>query len=267
MSHDDLGDRMKGYEARHRQLIEQPGFSVVRVDGRAFHTFTRGLDRPFDVAFAAAMDATALALCAEISNARAAFVQSDEISIVTDDTGESTPWFGGVVQKMASVSASLATATFASAFTHPRGRGPALFDARVFTVPSPIEVHNYLLWRQADAQRNAISSIADHRFGPSRIHRATTGARRAMLVEDGFDFDDPDLAGFLHGRLARRVHTVTDVEYTHKGTGAVERISGVRRKLWLVEPSPAFRGSRLGVDLVTGDVPLVDGPAQGSSGT
>lgn len=78
-----LGDRMKYYEATHRRALDHDGFTIIRVDGRAFHTFTRGMDQPFDEEFADAMRATAATLCAEIQGAVMAYTQSDEISIVT----------------------------------------------------------------------------------------------------------------------------------------------------------------------------------------
>ncbi|MEU4825115.1 tRNA(His) guanylyltransferase Thg1 family protein [Actinomadura sp. NPDC023710] len=93
---------MKAYEQVTRMVVPRRTYTIVRVDGRSFHSFLRHADRPFDDAVMAAMNAVAEALCADMSGAVFAFTQSDECSVLlTDFTGTGTePWFGGVVQKM-----------------------------------------------------------------------------------------------------------------------------------------------------------------------
>lgn len=136
---DALGERMKAYERATRQVLPPRTYTIVRVDGRAFHTYCRGLERPFDARFAADMDRVTEILCSEISGAVFGYVQSDEISLLLTDFGtqQTTPWFGGVVAKMVSLSASLATATFNT--LRPYGE-LALFDSRVFTISDPRDV-------------------------------------------------------------------------------------------------------------------------------
>ena len=111
---DNLGDRMKGYENITRYHLPRRTYSMLRIDGKAFKTFTRGLKKPFDDGFINDMDETACFLCKNIQGAKFAFVQSDEISILLTDfeTIQTDAWFDGNVQKMASVSASIATAQF-----------------------------------------------------------------------------------------------------------------------------------------------------------
>lgn len=162
---DPLGDRMKSYEALTRTSLPRRSFSILRVDGRAFHTWTRGLDRPFDADLADAMDDTARRLTAAVQGAIVGFVESDEISVVYADLGrESTQaWFGGEVQKQVSIAAATAAAAFAVACDlrgRLAGKPLATFDARVFTVPDAVEAANYLIWRQRDAERNSVSMAA-----------------------------------------------------------------------------------------------------------
>lgn len=79
---DPLGDRMKGYEVACRTALPKRMPVIIRVDGKAFHSYTRGLKRPFDEHFIGAMDDVARALCSEIHGAVLAYVQSDEVSIL-----------------------------------------------------------------------------------------------------------------------------------------------------------------------------------------
>ena len=112
---DSLGDRMKEfYEKRAQTFLPRRAYTMIRVDGKAFHTFTRGLDVPFDHDFMADMNKTAMALCDEIQGAQFAYVQSDEISVLLTDFKKfgTDAWFDGNVQKMVSISASIATAEF-----------------------------------------------------------------------------------------------------------------------------------------------------------
>lgn len=109
-----LGDRMKKqYEDRSRIYLQRRTYTIIRIDGKAFHTYTQGLERPFDSKFCRDMDKTAEFLCRNIQGAQFAFVQSDEISILLTDfeTIATEAWFDANLQKMCSVSASLATAS------------------------------------------------------------------------------------------------------------------------------------------------------------
>lgn len=111
---DALGDRMKGYEATTKTKLLRRGYTMIRIDGKAFHSYTKGLQRPFDKELVDDMDLTAQYLCQNIQNAVCAFVQSDEISILMCDfeKQETDPWFKNDVQKIVSVAASMATAFF-----------------------------------------------------------------------------------------------------------------------------------------------------------
>lgn len=161
---DSLGDRMKTYERASRYVLPPRMPVIVRVDGKAFHTWTRGMERPFDTKLMTWMDRTAIALCEELQGARIAYVQSDEISVllVNYSTHESQAWFDNALQKMVSVAASVATAAMAKTISElpwDKRPSPPHFDARAFVLPRE-EVTNYFLWRQNDASRNSVQMLA-----------------------------------------------------------------------------------------------------------
>jgi len=115
MSKDSLGDRMKDdYENRTRYELPRRSYTLIRCDGKAFHSFTEGCKRPFDDRLIEAMNKTAVHLCSEITGTRLGYVQSDEISILLTDfeSPKTQAWFDGNLQKIVSISASLATAAF-----------------------------------------------------------------------------------------------------------------------------------------------------------
>ena len=111
---DNLGNRMKNYEHTSRTYLTRRLPVIIRLDGKAFHTFTKGLKKPFDEILIDAMWETAKYLCKSIQGCKIAYVQSDEISLLlTDyDTIESCAWFDNNIQKMVSISASMATLAF-----------------------------------------------------------------------------------------------------------------------------------------------------------
>ncbi len=186
---DTLGDRMKEfYEDRTRYLLPRRTFTVIRVDGKAFHTYTRGLQRPFDEPFMQDMDETAKFLCANMQGAKFAFVQSDEISVLLTDFEKTTTaaWFDGNIQKMVSISASLATARF----NELRPGKLAFFDSRVFTIPSAVEVENYFIWRQQDATRNSISNVAQSLYSPKELNGKTGDQKQEMVFQKGINWND-----------------------------------------------------------------------------
>lgn len=183
---DQIGDRMKAqYENRTRYCLPRRTYTILRVDGRAFHTFTRGCEKPFDYSLMEMMDAAAIALCGDAMGVRCAYGQSDEYSfLLTDfDTTSTECWFDGNVQKICSVAASV----FTQAFT---GTG-ATFDARVFTIPDPVEVYNYFIWRQQDATRNAILMAGYSEFSPKDMHGLNTSqVQEKLFQERSINFND-----------------------------------------------------------------------------
>lgn len=244
-----LGDRMKGYEAATRYELPRRTYTIVRVDGRAFHSYLRHAERPFDPVLMETMDQVAAALCAEMTGAVFSFAHSDEISVLLADFGSvhTEPWFGGTVQKMASIAASSATAEFNyRALAAMMGRGlkvpheRATFDARVFTIPDPVEVANYFVWRQRDCARNSVSMAAQACFSHKRLHGLNGGAMQELLwQEKRVNWNDyPD--GAKRGRICQRVTAPEEVTYTDKRTQA-EHTAQVIRSRWLSDAAPHFK--------------------------
>ncbi|WP_338743068.1 tRNA(His) guanylyltransferase Thg1 family protein [Actinomadura luteofluorescens] len=239
-----LGDRMKAYEQATRMILPRRTYTVIRVDGRSFHSFLRHAERPFDDAVMAAMNAVAEALCAEMSGAVFAFTQSDECSVLLSDfAGTGTePWFGGVIQKMASVAASTATVAFNDAYVPASGASPvsrATFDARVFTIPGQVDVANYFLWRQRDAVRNSISMAAQAHFSHKRLHKIGTGEMQELLwSEAGVNWNDYP-AGSKRGRVTVRRTGERPVSYTDRRTGDQVTTTAIR-SWWETGAAPHF---------------------------
>lgn len=232
-----LGDRMKRYEAATRAVLPRRTCTIVRVDGRAFHSYLRGAAKPFDEQFMADMDHVAAELCKEITGSVFAYTQSDEVSVLAVDfqsTG-SEPWFGGVVQKMASIAAATATAVLCAR----RPGRPVTFDARVFTIPDPVEVGNYFLWRQRDAVRNSIAMAAQAQFPHRRLHGVGTGQMQELLWrEKGINWNDyPD--GCKRGRVVVREVGPREVTYTDRRSGEEQTVTAVR-SWWEPRPAPHF---------------------------
>lgn len=209
-----LGDRMKRYEAVTKDFLPRRTCAIIRVDGKAFHTYLRQAVKPFDADVMELMDATAAALCGGISGTVFAYTQSDEISLLLQDFSSvhTEPWFGGNVQKMVSVAASMATMTFNDKvvkYQMTRGVrfGPhAMFDARVFTIPDPVEVANYFLWRQRDAVRNSISMAAQANFPHRELQGMSSDKLQDKLFrEKGINWSKyPDRA--KRGAICTKVH-------------------------------------------------------------
>jgi tRNA(His) guanylyltransferase len=200
---DALGDRMKGqYENRTKVMLPRRTYTIVRVDGKAFHNYTRNMRRPFDDSLIECMDDTASALCDGMQGAQLAYVQSDEISVLlTDfDRDETQAWFDGSLQKIVSVAASVATMAFNQAAARLDLPPTALFDARAFTIPDPFEVENYFIWRQQDAERNSLSAFCQSFFSHKELEGKNHAARHDMLHAIGQNWNDLKPA-YKRGRI------------------------------------------------------------------
>lgn len=194
MKRDNMGDRFKGYENCYRIYLPKRQAVIVRCDMRARRSFTKGFDKPYDEVFAQVMQETAKQLCENISGAKFAYTQSDEISIVLTDyeTINTEPWFGNNLQKIVSISASMATLYFNKFFQEEVAPGfdyieqdeklrdvqiahlkaltsrQALFDARTFILPRE-EVCNYFYLRQLNCVRNSIQSAGQANFSHKEL--------------------------------------------------------------------------------------------------
>ena len=176
------------YESRTKLLLPRRTYTLIRLDGKAFHTYTKGLETPFDDKLISDMDETAKYLCKNIQGAKFAFVQSDEISILLTDFDklQTDAWFDGNIQKITSISASIATAKF----NELRPNKIAIFDSRVFTIPSNTEVENYFIWRQQDTVRNSISSVAQSLYSSKELHKVNVSDMQELCFKKGVNWND-----------------------------------------------------------------------------
>jgi tRNA(His) 5'-end guanylyltransferase len=182
----NIGDRMKDYESRSNFMLQRKLPVIARLDGKAFHTLTRNLDRPFDENFHKCMVAATVALCGQIQGCQIGYTQSDEITLLLTDwkTYNTDAWFGYRVQKMCSVSASIASVAFAAAWRRNFGvisSPPAYFDARFWNITSD-EVNNVFLWRQRDAEKNSITGLAQAYFSHKELHGMNGSDKQDMLM-------------------------------------------------------------------------------------
>ena len=224
---DDLGDKFKAAEKRLRSYIpDRGGYLILRIDGKAFHTFTRGMQRPFDRQLCDVMDSTVFALCHDSDiPVKFAYTQSDEISLVLSNTGE--PWFGGQIQKIVSVTASLTAAYFAKESNYEK---IAAFDARVMQVFEHKDVLDYLIWRKADANRNAISMQAQSMFSHKELQGKHKGELLGMI--GGADPDALPISDrFYNGAYFYSEVVPMPLEYIDKRTGTVES-TVANRRVW-----------------------------------
>lgn len=223
--HDDLGTRMKEYEKRNQYYLQKRTPVAIRVDGRSFHTLTKGFKRPFDDVLIKTMQETAKYMCENMGNAKLAYVQSDEITIIlTDyDTLETDCWFNYRTDKLCSISASMATMAFNKFFKKNAenyiqncatdyetdglyGKGTpeyqlceiyqkavekgAMFDARCFNIPKE-EVTNLVYWRQLDAIRNSIQMVGQANFSHKELQNKSCNMIQDMLNEQkGINWND-----------------------------------------------------------------------------
>lgn len=201
---DDLGDRMKAYEARETERRFIPLLPVyARIDGRGFSAFTRDFERPYDTRIMQAMIGTTKGLV-EKTHARIGYTQSDEISLVwLAERYDSGIFFDGKIAKMTSVLAGLATALFCREMQSHIDRLPH-FDCRVFQLPNRTEAANAFLWRELDATKNAISMAARAVYSHKELDHKNGAEMQEMLFAKGINFNDYP-ASFKRGTFVRRV--------------------------------------------------------------
>lgn len=205
--HDDLGTRMKEfYEGVPKTKLMRRVPVAIRIDGKAFHTFTRGFQKPFDSILMTSMQETMKYLCENIQGCVFGFTQSDEITLILIDYQKftSSAWFDYEVQKVCSIASSMATMAFNKFFTknvnyfemthehddtineycttlvNAAEKG-ATFDARCFNIPKE-EVANLVYWRQLDAMRNSVQMVGQANFSHKELQNKSCNEIQDMLV-------------------------------------------------------------------------------------
>ena len=226
MDNSDLAKRMKAYEAVSKTSLMKRCPVIMRLDGKAFHTFTRGFARPFDLVLQKAMQDTMKYLCENIQGCVLGYTESDEISLVLIDYMKlnSAAWFDYEVEKMCSVGASMTTMAFNKSFekrvdewgrenlpawddggtnetvdeeliklcdtyTQAIIKG-ALFDCRVFNVPKE-DVTNCIYWRQLDASRNSIQMVGQANFSHKELqYKSCNNIQDMLMLKKGINWND-----------------------------------------------------------------------------
>lgn len=226
---DELGTRMKDYEARNQYFLQRRTPVAIRVDMKSGHSFTKGFQRPFDEIFVKSMQQTAKFMCENIQGAVLSFQQSDEITIILQDYKNlnTDAWFNYRTDKMCSIAASMATMVFNKFFAQEVDKWGAktfgwewyeggtndseivnsleyklsgiyskaidkgaMFDARVFNIPKE-EVCNLIYWRQLDAIRNSIQMVGQVNFSHKELQNKSCNMIQEMLfAKKGINWND-----------------------------------------------------------------------------
>lgn len=220
---DNLDDRMKNfYEHRFRIYLPRRVPIIIRCDGKAFSNATRSFEKPNDPRIINAMKAAALYLCEEVQGCKLAYFQSDEISLLLTDYDDinTEAWFDYNLQKLTSISASLATIGFnrsiASADPSFFNNIDFLFDSRAFILPKE-EVVNYFIWRQQDASRNSVNCLAQQHFSHKRLMgKNINQVQEMLLTEKNINWNDLppwQKRGFCINRVEHKLEIVSKIAH------------------------------------------------------
>jgi len=243
---DSLGDRMKqNYENRTRFYLPRRTYTIYRLDGKNFHSYTKKLKRPYDVKFILDMQRTLIHLCKNIDGVFLGFCQSDEMTLISFDgyNNQTQAWFDGNIQKMVSISASIATAYFnfirADEFQDIENPKLAYFDSRVFTIADPTELKNSLIWRQEDCTKNAMNSAAQSLYSHKELQSKNWGDMNEMLFQKGINFNNYPV-DFRRGSIAIKV--AKEGEFINRKTGL--KALAMRNKWEIMEDTVLFSSER-----------------------
>ena len=276
---DDLGIRMKeNYENRSKTKLIRRMPVAIRIDGKAFHSFTRGFKRPFDDVLIKTMQETTKYLCENIQGCVFGYTQSDEITLILVDYSklDSQAWFDYEVQKLTSISASMATMAFNKFFrknlieenylfttefledgdfnpnykneellelwtVHSRAfdRG-AMFDSRCFNIPKE-EVTNLIYWRQLDASRNSIQMVGQANFSHKQLHgKSCNDIQDMLMLEKGINWNDFPI---YQKRGTCIVKNVVIVEKESDGLVSAKYKTNAPTESWIIDTEiPIFKG-------------------------
>ena len=261
-THDNLGIRMKTfYEQTSKTKLMRRCPVAIRIDGKAFHTFTRGFQKPFDEVLIKSMQETMKYLCENIQGCVLGYTQSDEITLILVDYKKftSSAWFDYEVQKICSIAASMATMAFnkffrdnvdnyiyenwddqylinyIEALQNAVDRG-AMFDARCFNIPKE-EVTNLVYWRQLDASRNSIQMVGQANFSHKELQNKSCNDIQDMLMtQKGINWNDLPI-------YQKRGSCCVKKEIENKSTGYNGEVRSIEyRTEWVIDTEiPIFK--------------------------
>ena len=236
MKNDSFGDRMKtNYENIPKTKLMRRNPVILRLDGKSFHSFTRGFQCPFDNILIESIQETAKFLCENIQNVKFSYQQSDEISLLLTDYENinTAAWFDYEVQKMCSIAASMATLAFNrifwekvnalnndfevkndffEAYCEAIEKG-AMFDARCFSIPKE-EVCNAFIWRQNDCTRNSIQMVGQANFSHKELqNKSCDKIQDILMLEKSINWNDfPTVQKRGSCCTKTGIHTVVDMK-------------------------------------------------------
>lgn len=235
-----LGTMLKEYQAVTDIQLDFDGYNILQLDGNAFHTFTKGFERPFDDRFISAMNEVAVEIIKTIPGARVGYVQSDEISILIKKVMDrEEPYFNHRVQKIVSLTAGRASAVMSRLYPE---KPVAVFDARYFTLPDRDTAVKHFIWRQRDCTKNSVLSVGQAFFSHKELQNKNTLMVKEMLREKGHAWEDYGTE-YRHGRVIRRVSGGRVVTFVHKKTNKPQTIH-VDSNDWKALPAERFEESR-----------------------
>lgn len=242
-SKDSLNERMKrNYEIPCQYYLTRRTPVIIRIDMNAGHNFTQDMTKPFDLIFVESMHNTSIALSEQIMNAEFVYTQSDEINILLVDYRKisSGQWLDGNIQKIASISASMATIEFNRAYTQAILNHTELdeetmekytskinkmtFDSRVFNIPES-EVINYFIWRQTDCARNSIQAAGQYYFGANQLQNLNNNMIQEKLRSIGIKWNEYPVF-FKRGVCTKREEYKVRDEYKNED---------IKRYHWIID--------------------------------
>ena len=222
-----LENRMKkDYEDRNKYYLPRRTNAIIRIDGKNFSKYTKGLKDPYDEDMIRAMEETMKSLCKEIQGVKFGYTQSDEINLLLKDDDKPTTeaFYDNNIQKMASISASMTTAFFnhfMSMFSDHQEL--ACFDARVFTIPQLVEFENYFIWINKDGIRNSINSYGRSVFSHKQLENKNTKEIIEMCSNENKEWEE-EIEEYKYGSICYKKENLKDLD----------------RKKWVVTPAFNF---------------------------
>lgn len=215
---DPLGERMKSYEKSYQQTLPSRQPLILRLDGVHFHSLTKSFKKPWDSDLINAMNSAAWKLADKVQGLKFAYVQSDEISILSIDyeNFNTSPWFGKKVQKIVSVAASIASVGFNNHMEKLDRKERGYFDCRVIPLVRE-EVTNYFIWRQIDCIRNSKLALGQHIIGKKKIHGMNQDTITKTLERDyGVNWNNR-ASWEKYGRVIKRIEFLQSIYPSHWG--------------------------------------------------
>lgn len=210
---DPLGDRCKALEEPETSRELDPSLvTLARLDGRAFHTLTRGLGRPYDARLSLCMTEVTRWLVEDF-HASFGYTQSDEVTL----GWEGRPTFTRV-HKLTSVLAGSASARLADLLREhvpeKSARG-ACFDCRVWQVPTRFDAVDALRWRENDAVRNSLTMAAQSYYSHRELDGVGSAEKLQLLRRVGVEWDDypPHFKRGVYVKRALKEHYLSVEEW------------------------------------------------------